>query len=307
MQKKLVISPKKDLLSLLDWSSKEVKFVLKSSVDIKANPKKYSKALNGKILTLLFEKQSTRTRSSFEAGMYQLGGQAIYLDWKTTQLQKARLEDEILCLESYSNVIAARVFKQSDLEIMADVTQIPVINALSDLFHPCQALSDFLTIQEYSENLANVTVAYIGDGNNVCNSLIIAAAKLGVQIKVATPKKYEPLEDAVYEGKKEGVLQLFNDPKEAVQNADFVYTDTWISMGEENLKKVKEKAFQNYQINVDLLSHANKNAKIMHCLPAYPGKEINELLIRSNKSIIFQQAANKLHAQKAVLNFVLNR
>jgi len=277
-----------NLLTLKNLEKQDILSLIDEAILIKEDPEKYYKVLRGKTLAMLFEKTSTRTRISFEAGMTQLGGHAIFLDWKTTQLGKADLKDEIRCIARYVDIIMARVYNQESVEIMAKYTKKPIINGLSDKYHPCQILGDLLTIKEKLGKLEGLKLAYIGDGNNVCNSLIIGCKKVEIKIAVATPKGYEPEQ-------KPDILTT--DPKEAAKDADIIYTDTWVSMGQEKEEKKRKKIFPPYQITKELLG----KALFMHCLPAYRGYEVTDEVIDSEQSIVFDQAENRLHAQKAVI------
>ncbi len=277
-----------DLLTLKDWSKEDILNTIDEALLIKKNLDKYSHVLKGKTLAMLFEKTSTRTRISFEAGMTQLGGHAMFIDFRTTQLGKADLKDEIRCMDRYVDIIMARVYKHDDLERMAEYAEKPVINGLSDRYHPCQILADLLTIREKFGKLEGLKLAYVGDGNNVCNSLIVGCKKVGIKINVATPKGYEPLEKPDL---------LTTDPKEAVKYANVVYTDTWVSMGQEKEKEKRLKVFPPYQVNKELLG----KALFMHCLPAYRGYEVTDEVLDSKQSIVFDQAENRLHVQKAVI------
>jgi len=287
------------LLSLKDLTASEVINLVGLAEKIKANQKEYSGILDGKTLTMIFQKTSTRTRMSFEAGMTQLGGHAIYLDWLKTNFTLGSIADEIKCIEKYSDIIMARVYKHGDLVEMSDAIKVPLMNGLCNLYHPCQALSDLLTIKEKKGKLDGLTVAFIGDGNNVCNSLIIGGAKAGMNVNVSTPKGFEPMEGAVKIGKKYGKYKYFTDPKEAVKEADVVYTDTWISMGEEDQKEKKMKAFKEFQVNGELLKGIDPI--VMHCLPAHRGYEISDEVLDSANSVVFDQAENRMHMQKAVM------
>ncbi len=277
-----------DLLTLKDWKKEDITYIIDKAMHIKKNPKKYSDVLKGKTLAMLFEKKSTRTRISFEVGMAQLGGHALFIDWKTTQLGKANLKDEVKCIDRYVDIIMARVYKHEDAELMAKTADKPVINALSDKYHPCQILADLMTLKEKFGKLNGLKLAYIGDGNNVCNSLIVGCKKAGIKINIAAPKGYEPLEKPDL---------LTNNVKEAAKGADVIYTDTWISMGQEEEKKKRLKVFPPYQVNKKVLG----KALFMHCLPAYRGYEVTDEVIDSKQSIVFDQAENRLHAQKAVI------
>lgn len=277
-----------DLLTLKNWKKEDILHLIDEAMLVKEDPDKYLKVLKGKTLAMLFEKTSTRTRISFEVGMAQLGGHALFIDWKTTQLGKANLADEIKCIDRYVDLIMARVYEQKDVELMAKNAKKPVINALSDMYHPCQILADLMTIKEKLGKLEGLTLAYVGDGNNVCNSLIIGCKKVGIKINVATPKGYEPIEKPD---------MLTTDAAKAAKDADVVYTDTWVSMGQEKDKKKKMKIFPPYQVNKKILG----KALFMHCLPAYRGYEVTDEVLDSKQSIVFDQAENRLYAQKAVI------
>ncbi len=277
-----------NLLTLKDWSKGDILQIIEESILLKEDPEKYYEVLRGKTLAMLFEKTSTRTRISFEVGMTQLGGHAMFIDWKTTQLGKADLKDEIKCIERYVDLIMARVYKHETIQKIAENSSKPVINGLCDKYHPCQILADLLTIKEKLGKLEGLKLAYIGDGNNVCNSLIIGCKKVGMKINVAAPKGYEPLEEPDL---------LTTDPKEAAKDADIIYTDTWVSMGQEKEAEERKKVFRPYQVNKELLG----KALFMHCLPAYRGYEVTDEVIDSKQSIVFDQAENRLHAQKAVI------
>ena len=290
-----------NLLTLKDWNSKDIISVLHLAQDIKKMPNKYANSLASKSLAMLFQKNSTRTRISFEAGMTQLGGHAQYLDWRTTNVKGDNLYEEIKCIERYVDVIMARVYDHKDIQTMADASSIPIINGLCDLYHPCQILADLLTIKEKFGKLDGLKLAYVGDGNNICHSLLIGCAKTGVHISVATPEGYEPLAEIVdYAKKISPNILVTNDPKKAVKNADVVYTDTWISMGQEEEKKKRLKDFKGWIVDSKLMELSN-NAYFMHCLPAYKGYEVSEKVLTSKKSIVFDQAENRMHAQKAIL------
>ena len=288
-----------DLLTLKDWSKKQIEEAIALAISIKKNPAKYQNILKGKTLAMIFEKSSTRTRISFEAGMTQLGGHAIYLDPKKTQLEKTELKDEIKSISQYVDIIMARVYDQKQIQDMAKHAEVPIINGLSDLYHPCQILADLVTIKEACGNL-NVKIAYIGDGNNVCNSLIIGASKLNIPISVATPPAYTPSKDAIKAGGKN--LTLTN-PKEAAKDASILYTDTWISMGQEKEKAKRIKAFKDFQVTKSLLG----KAFFMHCLPAYRGFEVASNVIDGKQSIIYEQAKNRLYAQNAIILKLLGK
>lgn len=301
----------RDFLTIKNLSSNEIISLLDLASEMKRNPKRFSSKLKGKCIALLFQKTSTRTRVSFESGMYQLGGNAIYLDWRTTNIQLGALKDEIRCIDSYVDLIMARVYEQKTLEIISDASNVPVINGLSDMYHPCQILADLMTIREKFGNFENISVSWVGDGNNVCNSLIIGCLKLNIPIIVATPKQYKPhskVIEWVKNQKNNKLLRLTSDPKEAVRNANVIYTDTFVSLGQEEETDTRLKIFlPKYQVNRELLNHAEKNPYIMHCLPAHRGQEISDDVLDSDKSIVFQQAENRLHLQKALMLKILKK
>ncbi|TAK30294.1 MAG: ornithine carbamoyltransferase [Chloroflexota bacterium] len=299
----------RDFLSIADLTRNDLELLLQRARDIKRdNP---MPSLAGKHLALVFQKPSLRTRVSFEVGMRQLGGEALYLTSAEVGMGvREPIKDVARVLSRYVDVIAARTFAQTDIEELAEHASVPVINALSDDEHPCQALADLLTLQEKLEDLRGVTLAYVGDGNNVAASLALGASLLGMSFHIATPPGYElaahfirlASENAAQSGAQ--LLQT-NDPCEAVANADAVYTDVWASMGQESERETRRAAFQAYQINADLLSHARRRPLIMHDLPAHRGEEITDDVFESDRSVIFDQAENRLHAQKAVLHRLL--
>jgi ornithine carbamoyltransferase len=298
----------KHLKTLMDYDKEWILDVVDNAIKIKANQQEYSKILEGKTLGMLFMKTSTRTRCSFEAGMTQLGGHAMYLDWRTTNFTLGKVGDEIKCLDRYCDIIMARVYKHAEITAMADASKVPLINALCDRFHPCQILADLQTIKEKKGKLEGLTLAFIGDGNNVCNSLILGCTKVGMKIKVATPQGYGPDSEIVEIGKKSGLLELYNDPAKAVEGADVVYTDTWVSMGQEEEKEKKMKAFEGFQVSMALLNDNNAaNAIVMHCLPAHRGYEISDDAMDSENSVVYDQAENRMHAQKAAMLKLLNK
>ncbi|MFX1338548.1 MAG: ornithine carbamoyltransferase [Promethearchaeota archaeon] len=300
----------KNLLTIKDWSEKEILSLIDLADEVKLNPDSYTTALKGKSIILLFQKTSTRTRISFESGMYQLGGNVIYIDWRSTNIHLGSLKDEIKCMASYTDLIMARVYEHKTLEVIQEASHVPVINGLSDMYHPCQILADLMTIREIFQNFSDLKITWVGDGNNVCNSLIIGCIKLNISISVATPKQYKPhseILDWVKKEKNSQNLELFEDPKEAVINADFIYTDTFVSMGQEAEREQRLKMFRNYQVNQELLKHAKKEPYIMHCLPAHRGIEITNDVLDSKNSIVFQQAENRLHLQKALMIKLLEK
>lgn len=300
----------KHLLCLSDWSGDEILETLSMADKLKYENKngiRHNHLLKGKTLGLIFSKSSTRTRVSFEVGMYQLGGYSLFLSASDIQLGRGEtVADTAKTLSRYIDGIMIRTFKQSDVEILAKAGTIPVINGLTDSQHPCQILADLQTIKENKGKLKGLKLAYLGDGNNVANSLLIGCSKVGMNISVATPKGYECDPDSV--GKAlSAALQtgasviLTSDPYEAVRGADVVYTDTWVSMGMEDEKEKRKPLFMPYQVNAELMKAAKPDAIFMHCLPAYRGCEVTDEVIDGSRSVVFDQAENRLHAQKAVL------
>ena len=292
----------------MDISSEEFFHILEIAKNFKN--KDLNIELKDKVLGLIFDKSSTRTRVSFQVAMSRLGGTTIDLNPTTSQIGRGEpIKDTARVLSRYCDVIAIRTFKQSDLEEYAKWSTKPVINALTDLEHPCQALADFLTIKEEFIDFKNVVLTFIGDGNNVANSLILCGALLGVEVRIACPKGYEPnslvIKKAYEIYKNKDLLKITNDPNTAVLGANVLYTDVWSSMGEENQKKEKDKDFNGFTIDNDLVSKADKDAIILHCLPAYRSKEITDEVFESKKSRIFDQAENRLHAQQALLSCLL--
>jgi len=263
--------------------------------------------LKGKTLGMIFTKSSTRTRVSFETGMYQLGGYPLFLSANDIQVSRGEsFYDTAKVLSRYIDGIMIRTFKQSDVEQLAKYGTIPVINGLTDLLHPCQILADLFTVKEYKGDLKSLKLAYVGDGNNIANSLLHGCSKIGMALSIATPKGYEcdpaVINNALQNAKESGaVIELINDPVKAVENADVIYTDTWVSMGQEQEKETRIKAFKDYQVNKELWAHAAKDAMFLHCLPAYRGYEVTEDIIDGPMSKIFDQAENRLHVQKAIM------
>ncbi|PIO04534.1 ornithine carbamoyltransferase, partial [Candidatus Woesearchaeota archaeon CG08_land_8_20_14_0_20_43_7] len=265
------------LLTLRDYDGKWITEVIDKAILMKKDITKYYSAMANKTLLMLFMKTSTRTRCSFEAGMTQLGGHAIFLDWRASNFTLGDAKDEVRCLDRYADVIMARVYKHEQVAVLAKHSKVPVINALCDMYHPCQTLADLMTIKEKKGELKGLKLTYIGDGNNVCNSLIAGCTRVGMKVAVATPKGFEPHPDVVAEAKKTGLLELYNKPEDALPGSDVVYTDTWISMGQEEEKEKKLKAFAGYTVSLDLLKRGKaENALIMHCLPAHRGYEISD-------------------------------
>ena len=302
---------KKDFITIKELSNQEIESVFSLAKELKKDRLKYFTALKGKTVALSFQKPSNRTRVSFEVGVFQLGGHTIYLKPEDISLcVRESVKDVAKTLSRYLDAIVVRTFAHEIVLELAKYSSIPVINGLSDLLHPCQALSDVFTIKEKLGRLNNVTLTYVGDGNNVCHSLMYAAAKTGMNIKIATPKRYGPnkeiLESALDIAKKSGSkILLFNDPNEGVKDSDVVYTDVWASMGKEKEAWKRKMIFGRYQINKKLLSLAKPSVLVMHCLPAHRGLEITDEVMDSPNSIVFDQAENRLHVQKAILLMLL--
>ena len=300
---------KKGLLSISDLSGKEIESVIEQAVVMKRGDR--TGLLSGKVLALLFEKPSLRTRVSFEVAMHQLGGHVVYLSQEEVGLGKREsVSDVARVLSRYVDCIAARTFSYETLDILAQCSSVPVINALSNLEHPCQALSDLLTIYEKKGELAGLTLAFIGDGNNVANSLLLAASLTGMNFSFASPLGYRISDEMSNRGREFAALSgsriwLTNDPFEAVAEADIVYTDVWTSMGQESEGEKRRIAFSGYQVNDRLLSLAKEDALFMHPLPAHRGEEIADGLLENSHSVVFDQAENRLHLQKALLTKLL--
>ena len=298
----------KDYLSSLDTSCEEFFQILEIAKNFKN--KNLNIQLKDKVLGLIFDKSSTRTRVSFQAAMSRLGGTTVDLNPTTSQIGRGEpIRDTARVLSRYCDVLAIRTFKQSDLEEYATWSSKPVINALTDLEHPCQALADFMTIKEEFVDFKNVVLTFIGDGNNVANSLILCGALLGIEVRIACPKGYEPnplvIKKAYELYKNKDLLKITNDLNTAVIGANVLYTDVWSSMGEENQKEKKDKSFNGFTIDNALVSKAEKDAIVLHCLPAYRSKEITDEVFESKKTRIFDQAENRLHAQQALLSCLL--
>ncbi len=296
-----------DFLSIRDFSPEEIRGLLALAGQLKARPDQYADSLKGKALAMIFEKPSLRTRVSFDVGIHQLGGFSVYLSPAEISLGKREsIPDVARNLERMVQGIMIRTFAHRIVEEMAECARVPVINGLTDYSHPCQAMADYLTVQEVKGRLEGIKLAFVGDGNNVAHSLMFAGARLGVHVAVVTPKGYEPAADAVAwtreEGRKTGAtLLVTNDPAEGVRGADVIYTDVWASMGQEAEAEARKKVFQPYQVNQALMAGAKPDATFMHCLPAHRGEEVTAEVIDSPRSVVFQEAENRLHAQKAVM------
>lgn len=295
----------KHLLKLMDISTEEIIAILDLADQLKYQ-KKHGiphRRLEGKTLGMIFAKSSTRTRISFEAGMFQLGGQALFLSANDLQINRGEpVEDTARVLSRYLDGIMIRTFAQSEPEALAVHGQIPIINGLTDEAHPCQVLADLMTVREYKGLLEGVTLCYIGDGNNMANSLIVGGLKTGMQVRVACPAGYEPLQSVMDWAKDNPNFYFTHEPGEAAANADVIFTDVWASMGQEAQKQEREKAFAGkFQVNAQLLQKARPGCLVQHCLPAHKGEEITADVFEAHAAEIFEEAENRLHAQKAVL------
>jgi ornithine carbamoyltransferase len=304
---------KKDLLSVHELTKEEIRMILDLAATLKAQAKKgeFPKLLSGKTLAMIFDKPSNRTRVSFEVGMWQLGGLAINLDAAGLRFGKGESVADIgRTLSRYVNAILVRTYAHASVKEMAKSASIPVINGLTDLSHPCQALTDLFTIWEKKKTLEGLKIAYVGDGNNVCHSLLNVAAIMGMEMVVACPKGFEPDANVMKmvnsDAKKSGAnISIINDPLQAVANADAVYTDVWVSMGQEKDEEKKLKEFKGFQVNSALIEKAKKDVIVMHCLPAHRGQEITDDVMDGKNSVVFDQAENRLHVQKAILALLM--
>jgi ornithine carbamoyltransferase len=306
------VSLSSDLLTGTEWSAAQVQELFRLATDIKAHPDRYKSALAGRFQAMIFEKPSLRTRVTFEVGIASMGGMAIYLDHADTHLgDRESVPDVARCLSRWVHGIVARVFSQDALEVLAAHATVPVINALSDAYHPCQTLCDFFTIEERFGSAHGVKLAYVGDGNNVCHSLMVAGARVGAHVRIATPAGYEPDASIVAAAKKDaaatqGTIELFRGPEEAVSGVQAVYTDVWASMGQESETEARAAIFAPYQVNAKLMSQAASDAVFLHCLPAHRGSEVTDEVMESPRSIVFDEAENRLHVQKAILLMLLS-
>lgn len=303
-----------DVLSLQELSSEDIESILNETEKIKHEYAvgKPDESLRGKVLGMIFQKPSTRTRISFEVAMKHLGGYAIYLNWNEIQLGRGEtISDTAHVLDRYVHAIVARVFSHKDIVELANCSKIPVINGLSDMYHPCQILADLFTVKEKKGRLSRLKLAYIGDGNNVCNTLLTGCAKVGMNISVASPLGYEPHVEAVEHAKivaeeNGSYVQVANDPKLAAENADIIYTDTFVSMGMESDREERLRTFlPKYQVTEQIMQKAGEKALFMHCLPAHREEEVTSQVIDGPRSIVWDQAENRLHAQKALLKLIL--
>jgi ornithine carbamoyltransferase len=303
----------KNFISIHNLSASKIGAIFDLSAELKAKQKKGEAhhLLSGKTLALIFEKPSTRTRVSFEVGMYQLGGKTVHLSPRAVQLGvREAISDVARTLSRYVDGVMLRTFHHKDILEFERFSDVPVINGLSDLLHPCQALADVFTVREKKGDPKGLKFAYIGDGNNVCHSLMFCAAKVGMNMTIAVPRGYEPKEKIVKlafeDGKNAGIeIDILNDPVVAVRDADVIYTDVWASMGQEKESKKRKKAFKKFQVNQELVKLAKKDAIIMHCLPAHRGDEITDEVLDGPNSVVFDQAENRLHVQKAILALLL--
>ncbi len=296
---------KRDFLSISDFTVEEIKGIFSKTEELKKN--KFIGAFKNKAVGLIFQKPSLRTRVSFQVGVWQLGGQCMSLSPAEVNIGvRESIKDAAKTLSRYLDLIVARVFKHREVEELACYSLVPVINGLSDSFHPCQALADIFTVKEKMGDVKGLTLSYLGDGNNVCNSLLQITALLGINMRVACPKGYSPaktvLESAQSTAKTTGSsIVITQDPKEAAKDADVLYTDVWASMGQEREAAKRAKIFKKYQINKEILGYAKKGALVMHCLPAHRGLEITDDVMDSSNSVVFDEAENRLHVQKAIM------
>jgi ornithine carbamoyltransferase len=302
----------KHFLSLKDVAPDQWKQIFDLSTDVKKNPKKYSQSLAGKTLGMIFQKSSTRTRVSFEVGMYQLGGHALFLSSSDIQIGRGEtIADTARVLSRMVDIVMARVFGHDIVEDLARYGSVPVINGLSDFSHPCQAVADYFTMYERWGDCKGRKIAYIGDGNNVCHSLLFGAAGLGMHMTVGAPDGYKPDQGVVnfsqdLAAKTGGSIAVMTNPADAIRDADAVYTDVWASMGQESEYHERKRIFADYQINGKLFSLAKKDALFLHCLPAHRGDEVTDEVIDSTNSVVWDEAENRLHSQKAILLLLLN-
>ncbi|HEX2714574.1 MAG TPA: ornithine carbamoyltransferase [Candidatus Acidoferrales bacterium] len=302
----------RDLLTGAEWSAARVRELYHLAADVKARPENYRSALTGRFLAMIFEKPSLRTRVTFDVGMQSLGGSAVFLDQDGKRLgEREAIKDVARNLERWVQGIVARTFEQNAVEELAQHAAIPVINALSDRFHPCQALADFFTLKERFTGLRGLELAYLGDGNNVCHSLLVTGARVGAHVRVATPAGYEPDPEILAEAqrvavKAGGKVELFHAAEHAVSGAQAVYTDVWASMGQEHEAAKRAAIFAPYQVNEALMELAAPGAVFLHCLPAHRGEEVTDAVMDSPRSIVYDQAENRLHVQKAILLMLLS-
>jgi len=302
---------KKDFISILDIDEPELEQLLSEAHELKRQTKSGTKhlLLAGQTLAMIFEKSSTRTHISFEVGMNQLGGHALFLNAGDMQIRRGEeIRDTARAASRYVSGMMIRAYKHSTIEEYAKYATIPVINGLSDLEHPCQLLADIMTIQEHFGSTKDIRVAWVGDGNNVCNSLILATVLTGLKVTVATPEGYEPAGDVVRKARAlGGDVTLVREPEKAVKDAEVIVTDTWISMGDEGEKEERMRVFRKYTVDAPLMKHASPDARVLHCLPAHRGEEITDEVMEGGQSLVWDEAENRLHAQKALLVRLLRK
>ena len=304
---------KRDFLTLLDYSAEELKKIINDAIVMKKEKKNgiFKRYLENKKVALIFEKSSTRTRVSFEVGVVEMGGYPLFLSKNDIQLGRGEsLKDTARTLSRYVNMIMIRTFEHERIEEFAKFSTVPVINGLTNEFHPCQVVADLMTIYELTGKFEGVKLSYIGDGNNMAHSLLIGCAKVGLDISIATPKEYPCLDSVVEQAKKIAIetgsnIEITNDPKLAVKKADFIYTDVWASMGFEDETEKRKNIFKPFQVNKTLIELTGKKTFFMHCLPAHIGEEVTEEVFESEISIVFEQAENRLHAQKGIMKFLM--
>ncbi|MBO5140420.1 MAG: ornithine carbamoyltransferase [Peptococcaceae bacterium] len=303
----------RDFLTLKDFTRQEIEEMVSLGIDLKAKQKAGipTPILEGKTLGMIFQKSSTRTRVSFEVGMYQLGGSALFLSTNDLQIGRGEpIKDTARVLSRYLDGIMIRTYSHADVEELAEYADIPVINGLTDDYHPTQIIADLITIQEHKGKLEGIKFAYVGDGNNMTHSLMIGCAKVGMDVTVACPDGYMPNPEIValaqsYAAESGGSVTVMHDPKEAVKGVDVIYTDTWASMGQEAEKEIRKKAFVGYQVDDAMMALAKPDAIFMHCLPAYRGMEVTDEVMESAQSVVFDEAENRLHAHKAIMASVM--
>ena len=296
----------KDFLAITDLSADEIREILELSKELKQKQKKGEtyQPLIGKTMAMIFQKPSTRTRISFEVGMYQLGGYALYLGPTDVQIGKRESVNDIAkVISRYNDVIMARLFGHEDIIELAEYSSVPVVNGLTDLLHPCQVMADIFTILEKKNKIEDLTIAYIGDGNNVCNSWLNLASRIPIKLNLGIPEGYDPDKEIFSIAKRANLseIQIFRNPKMAANNADVIYTDVWASMGQEQESEQRQLDFKNFQVDDTLVSHADDDCIVLHCLPAHRGDEISDSVIDGPHSVVFDQAENRLHVQKAIL------
>lgn len=299
--------PERSFLKISDLNQNEFRQVIDGGLEFKAKPDKARSLLSGVSAGLLFQKTSTRTRCSFEIGISEMDGIPMYIDWNTSNFVLADLQDEVRVLSRYVDLIVARMNRHEDLVLMKNFSEVPVINGMSDLYHPCQGLADFMTMKEYFGELKDLTVCYIGDGNNVCHSLIDGAPLGDVNLIVVTPPAYKPNASLMSEAKSSKRIFFVDSIIDAVKQADVVYTDTWVSIGYEKEKEKRLATFKPYQVNEELLNQAPKHAIVMHCLPAHRGLEITASVMDSKNCVVFEQAENRKHVQKYLTALILEK